>query len=112
MADAPKALIDPIEGEVADPRVGQQAPFLAGVDVDRVQVAIGVIFVGIKGYPRVGIEREAGHLVQHHAVQVGEMGELAGGEIHFPEEADPPRVAESGDEAVGLVIDEAARHRT
>ena len=39
------------------------------------------------------------------------MGELAGGKVHPAEEADASGIAEGGDQAVGLLVDEAARHR-
>ena len=111
VTNAPQALVGPVEGEVADPGVGQQAPLLAGVDIDRVEFAIGVILVGIESGPGCRVEGDAGHLVQHHAVEFGQRRELAGGEVHAPEEADPPGIAERRDQAVGLVVNEAARHR-
>ena len=90
MADSPQALVGLVEGEVADPGIGQQPPLLAGIDVNRVEVAIGVIFVGVESGPAVGIEGEAGHLVEHHAVEIGEVRELAGRKVHPAEEADLP----------------------
>ena len=87
------------------------APLLAGVDVDRVDVAVGVILVGVEGGAGRRVEGDARHLVEHHAVEVGEMRDLAGGKVHPAEEADPAGLAEGGDQAVGLLVDEAARHR-
>ena len=38
------------------------------------------------------------------------MRQLAGGEVHLPEKADASGIAEGRDEAVGLLVDETARH--
>ncbi len=71
MANAPQAFIGLVEGEIADARVGQQLALLAGIDIDRDQIAIGVILVGVESGPAVGIEGDGGDLVEHHAIEVG-----------------------------------------
>ena len=49
VADAPKAVVGVVEDEVSDARVGQEAALLTGIDVDRIDVAVGVILVGVEG---------------------------------------------------------------
>ncbi len=86
--------------------------FFPGIDVDRHQFAESVILVGVEGRAAVGVESDACDLVEHHPVEVGQRRDLARAHVHPPEETDPARVAEGGDEAVGLVVDKAARHRS
>ena len=100
-----------IEDQVADPRIAQQHPLLAGVDVDFHEVAEGAVVVDIIGLPAVRIERDAGHEIEHHALEVGQLAKLAGGKVHRADEADLARKAERRDQAVGPLVDIAARHR-
>jgi hypothetical protein len=112
VADAPQALVGTVEGKIADPRVGQQTALLASINVDRVDVAIGVVLVDVEGRAAVGIEGDARHFVEHHSVEIREVRDLAGGEIHLPQKADLAGPPEGRDEAVGLLVDETPRHRT
>ena len=52
-------LVDRVENDVADARVAEQHPLLAGIDVDFDDVAEGVIVLGIIGFARVRVEGQA-----------------------------------------------------
>ena len=101
VADAPDRLVGRVDDHVADARVLEQHALLAGVDVDRDEVAEGVIVLGIISRAGVRIEGDAGHLVEHHALDLLELGQLAGGEVHAADEPDRSGIAEGGDQAVG-----------
>src|SRR4030095_6203485 len=106
-----QAVVGPVEGEIADPRVGKEPPLLARVDIDRVEVAVRVILIDVESGAVRGIEGDAGDLVEHHSIEVGEVRHLAGREVHLAEEANAARIADSSDEAGGLLVADPARHR-
>ena len=73
VADSPQALVGMVEGEVADARVGQQLALAPGIDVDRHELAERIILVGVESGPAGRVEGDAGDLVEHHPVEVGEV---------------------------------------
>ena len=112
VADPPQRLVDRVEHHVADPRILQQGNLPAGVDIDLDEVAKGVIVLGIIGFASRRVERQAGHLVEHHPLDLGQFGQRAGGHVHPTDEPDLPGKAERRDQAVGPGIDEPARNRS
>ena len=111
VADAPDRLVARVDDDIADPRILEQHAPGAAIDIDLHQVAKGVIVVGVIGFARIGVERQAGHLVEHHPLQLGELAQATGGEVHRAKKADLTGKTERGDQRIGLFIDIAARHR-
>ena len=111
VTDPPDGLVGRVDHHVADPRVLEQHALLAGVDVNLDDVAEGVIVGRVISFAGIGIVGEAGHLVEHHPLDFGELGQRPGGKVHPPEEANRAGIAEGGDQAVGLGIDEPAADR-
>src|SRR5439155_3717055 len=84
--NAPQRLVGGIEHDVADARVLEEHALGARVDVYCDNVAEGAIVFSVIGRPRGGIEGKAGDAIEHDALDLLELGQLASREIHASEE--------------------------
>ena len=73
MANPPDRLVFGVDDDVADPRIVQQHLAFARVDIDRKNVAIGVIILGIEGRPAVGIVSQRRDAVEHRSFDVRQL---------------------------------------
>ncbi len=105
-------MIDRIEREIAGAAVMDQHPGGAAGQVDLHQVAEIVVVGGVVDLALQRVVGERGDAVERRALEVGELADAAVLERDHADIRDHAWGAEAGDQAVGLGIVEAARHRT
>ena len=105
----PERAVSRVEDEIADACVAQQHALLARRDINLHDVAIGVIVGRVPSGVGGGIVSERRDAVEHRALDVCQMANVATGAREHAEVPDDARIAERADQIATAWIDERAR---
>ena len=112
MPHAHQRAVDRIEDDFADARVVEQHPLLAGVNVDRHQIAVGEVVIGEKGGAGLRIVGKRSDAIEHRTLDVGEPSFGAVARVERADVLDESRIAKRGVDRPGLLVEVHPRNRS